>query len=405
MLHRHPCPVMPEITGITGACNMRKAMNRISSRQFRLLRCLIIFAWCIPLYLGKAIASEPVTITDLAGRQVTVTRPVSRLILADGTLAYTLPLLLPEDPFGKVVGWGENFRAADLDGYQSYLARFPELAAIPTFPANTTDSLNAEKVIGLKPDLVLMNLSSLAAVQSSGLLAHLNKIGIAVVFVDFRTHIFSSVEKSIQTIGTLLDANERASQFLQFREEQISRVLTRLSDVHYSPSVMIERSAGLYQDCCMSYGPGNFGALIQAAGGRNLGSDFIGGNFGTLHPEQVIHSQPDVVLVTGANWSLYSPSGDWIRLGPGADLNVAHQHLTRLMERPAYQTLPAVRKKQVYAIWHAFYDNPYNFIALQQIAKWLHPEKFEDLDPEATFRELHQRFLPTPYRSGYWLSL
>ncbi|WP_311567888.1 ABC transporter substrate-binding protein [Photobacterium arenosum] len=380
-------------------------MDRITSRRFRLLRSLIVFVWSAPLYSGQALTSELVTITDLAGRQVTVTRPVSRLILVDGTLAYTLPLLLPEDPFGKVVGWGENFRAADLDGYQSYLARFPKLAAIPTFPANTTDSLNAEKVIGLDPDLVLMNLSSLAAVQSSSLLAHLSKIGIPVVFVDFRTHIFSSVEKSIQTIGTLLDANERASQFLQFRKEQITRVLSRLSDVQYLPNVMIERSAGLYQDCCMSYGPGNFGELIRAAGGRNLGSAFIDGNFGMLHPEQLITSQPDVVLVTGANWSLYSPSGDWIRLGPGVDIEDAHQHLTRLMGRPAYRTLPAVRKKQVHAIWHAFYDNPYNFIALQQIAKWLHPEKFEDLDPETTFRELHQRFLPIPYRSGYWLSL
>lgn len=41
------------------------------------------------------------------------------------------------------------------------------------------------------------------------------------------------------------------------------------------------------------------------------------GTFGTLHPEQVIASDPDVVIVTGANWSLYSPAGDWVNLGPG----------------------------------------------------------------------------------------
>ncbi|MBW8724496.1 MAG: ABC transporter substrate-binding protein, partial [Inquilinus limosus] len=40
-----------------------------------------------------------------------------------------------------------------------------------------------------------------------------------------------------------------------------------------------------------------------------------------------------------------------------------------------------------------------------QLAKWLHPDLFADLDPEATFRTLHERFLPIPYRPGYWVSL
>lgn len=384
---------------------MRNTMDLISHARSRLLCGLVSLALCILLAGGKAAASESLTVTDLAGRQVTVQLPVSRLVLGDGALAYALPLMMPDDPFGKVIGLGENFRAADLDGYQSYLESFPELADIPTFPAKTSDSLNAEKVIGLRPDLVLMNLSSLNAVQSSGLLTKLSKTGIPVVFIDFRRHIFSSVEKSIETLGALLDANERASEFLQFRKEQIERVTSRLSDVQDHPSVMIERSAGLYKDCCLSYGAGNFGALVQAAGGRNIGSDFIVGHFGTLNPEQVIHSQPDVVLVTGANWSLYSPAGDWVKLGPGADMEDAHRHLARLMERTAYRTLPAVHAKRVHAIWHAFYNNPYNFIALQQIAKWLHPDKFEDLEPEETFKELHQRFLPIPYKPGYWVNL
>ena len=34
-----------------------------------------------------------------------------------------------------------------------------------------------------------------------------------------------------------------------------------------------------------------------------------------------------------------------------------------------------------------------------------HPELFADLDPDASFRELHERFLPVPYESGYFVSL
>jgi iron complex transport system substrate-binding protein len=39
------------------------------------------------------------------------------------------------------------------------------------------------------------------------------------------------------------------------------------------------------------------------------------------------------------------------------------------------------------------------------MAKWLHPTLFADLDPEATFRELHERYLPVSYRPGHWVSL
>ena len=44
-------------------------------------------------------------------------------------------------------------------------------------------------------------------------------------------------------------------------------------------------------------------------------------------------------------------------------------------------------------------------MAIQQLAKWFHPDLFADLDPDAAFRELHERFLPVPYESGYFVSL
>ena len=44
-------------------------------------------------------------------------------------------------------------------------------------------------------------------------------------------------------------------------------------------------------------------------------------------------------------------------------------------------------------------------MAVQQLAKWLHPELFEDLDPNATMKELHERFLPIDYETGYWILL
>ena len=342
---------------------------------------------------------------DIAGRRVSVPLPARRIILGDGPLAYVVALLQPGDPFAGVVGWADNFRSADLGGYEAYRARFPEIDQIPTFRGAAVGAITAELAISLDPDVVMLNLSSRPAAESSGLIAHLARARIAVVFVDFRTRMFGNTTRSIEILGELLGRTGRASAFLRFRQAQIERVTGPLARVAARPSVMIERAAGLYDDCCLTYGHGNLGELVAAAGGDNLGTHFLQGAFGTLHPEQIIASAPAVVLVTGANWSLYSPAGDWVNLGPGANLLEARRRLARLMRRPAYRTLEAVRAGRVHAIWHPFYDNPYYFIALQRVAKWLHPEHFAWLDPEQTFRELHRRFLPVPYQPGYWVSL
>lgn len=367
---------------------------------------------CGLLAAGVLITTQPLaamgrakTLTDIAGRSVTLRHPVSRILLGDGTLAYALALLRPEDPFRGVVAWGDNFRAADLDGYRAYQHRFPQIDRIPRFSGKTVDAIGGEQAIALQPDIVVLNLSSMTAATASGLLPLLKQAGIPVLFVDFRTRMFANAVRSMQILGELFGREARAARFLDFRQQQIDRVTGPLKQVRTRPLVMVERAAGLYDDCCLTYGDGNFGELVAVAGGENLGTRLLQGTFGTLSQEKVITSDPDMVLVTGANWSLYSPGGNWVNLGPGADPAEGRARLQRLMQRPVYRTLRAVREQQVYAIWHPFYDNPYYFIALQRVAKWLHPDLFSSLDPEATFRELHERFLPIPYQPGYWLSL
>lgn len=76
-----------------------------------------------------------------------------------------------------------------------------------------------------------------------------------------------------------------------------------------------------------------------------------------------------------------------------------------LMQRLAYKTLDAVKKRQVYALWHTFYDSPFGFIANLQMAKWLHPDRFSHLDADAIFHEYHTQFLPVKWASGYWVTL
>lgn len=355
---------------------------------------------------GPTHAAVPMRVTDIAGRSVVVQGPVRRMILGEGRQSYVVAALDRQDPFGRVVGWRDDFRKADLDGYTIYEKQYPQIARLPAFGGWKDGAFDIEQVIALRPDVVVMNLESKVAIDDGGLIGKLDRVGIPIVFIDFREKPFEHTERSIAIMAQLLGRDAEGRALTEYRAAQAARVTDRLLGFTGArPRVMVERAAGYDESCCMSFGNENFGRMVTLAGGENIAASLIPGTFGTVNPEQVVASNPDVVIVTGSNWKLFAPDGAWVGVGPGADQQLARARLRKLLDRPAYRTLPVARTGRVHAIWHQFYDSPYQFVAIQVLAKWLHPELFADLDPDATFREFHERFLPVAYHPGYWVSL
>jgi iron complex transport system substrate-binding protein len=351
-------------------------------------------------------AAEMITVTDIAGRTVKVRAPVERVILGEGRQTYFVAVLDKDDPFKRVVGWRDDLQKADPDGYQSYLALHPKIAKLPTFGGTKEGSFDVEQAVTLKPDVLLMNIEAKVATDEAKLIEKLEAVGIPVVFVDFRERPLENTEPSMRLIGKLFGKEQLAEAFIRFREQQIAVVTDRLNTANVkTPLVMIDRAGGYSDECCMSFGRENFGKMVEMAGGRNLAADLIPGTFGVVNPEQIIAANPDVVVVTGGNLGAYVPGGAWVGVGPGSDEALARRKLAALMNRPAFTGISATKNSRVHAIWHQFYNSPYQFVAIQAIAKWLHPEIFRDIDPAATMKTLHERFLPVSYRPGYWVSL
>lgn len=369
----------------------------------------VAFAAAVSLALiaDTAIAGELVKIKDITGREVEVSVPVDRVILGEGRQIYFTAALDTEKPFGRVVGWRDDFRKADLDGYNAYLEKFPEMATIPTFGGMKDGTFDIEQAVALKPDVIIMNTEAKSATEEAGYIEKLAKVGIPLVYIDFREKPMQNTDASMRIIGKLFGKEARAEEFVSFRQEQMATVTDRLAKAGdlKKPVVFMERAGGYSDDCCMSFGNENFGKMVDLAGGINMAAEFIPGTFGTVNPEQIIASNPDQVIITGSNWELFVPGGKWVGVGPGADPVRAKEKLAVLTERRAFTGIKAVKDQNVHAIWHQFYNSPYQFIAVQQIAKWLHPELFQDVDVDATFKELHTRFLPVEYRPGYFVSL
>lgn len=374
------------------------------------LASLTLFFFASPRTAEPAGASSPVagmvTVTDLAGRKVQVRTPVQRVILGEGRQLYLVAALDTQDPIKRIVGWRKDLIQADPDTYSLYLQKFPKIADIPTFGGFEEGTFDIEQAISQNPDVILLNIDAQRATEDSQYIDKLGALGIPVVYVDFRHHPLTNTEPTIRLFGTLFGKEARAEELIAFRAAQIKRV-TDVIEARQPPrpKVFIERIGGYSEDCCLSFGDENFGRFVEMAGGTNIAKTLIPGTFGQLNPEQVIAVNPDQIVVTSANWEAYAPGGSWVGVGPGADVTEAQRKLKGFTERAAYAGVTANQDHQFHAIWHQFYNSPYQFIAIQQLAKWFHPELFAALDPDATFRELHERFLPVAYKPGYFVTL
>ncbi|MFQ5873478.1 MAG: ABC transporter substrate-binding protein [Dehalococcoidia bacterium] len=359
----------------------------------------------------KEVAVEParptsVTVTDVAGRTVTVKRPVERVILGEGRQIYEIAALQPEEPFKGIAGWVDDFKNFDRDGFNKYKEKFPEVEDIPLLGNVFRGQFSVEQAIALKPDLVTVPLGAIESIKESGLIEQLEKAGIQTVFVDYRENPLETTIPSTLLMGRLLGKEERAQEVVDFYQQQLNQVYSRLAKIDKArPLVLLEPAAGFSDpsSCCRSYGRHSLGYLIERAGGKNLGADLFETS-GTLNPEQVVAADPDVIIVTGAAWP--TASGSPVSLGYYGTPEEARGLMKGLVSgRAGWDGLQAVDNGRFHAVWHQFYTSIYNFAALQQFAKWFYPEEFNDLDPKANFEEFHDKFLPIDYSGTFWVSL
>ncbi len=367
-------------------------------KQFFLMLAVLICA-------SKSVLAQPFTITDIAGRNVTFEKPVERIILGEGRMIYALAAVGKDDPFAKVVGWRNDLWTTDRGNFDAYVSKFPKGKDIPFLGNLTNGTLQTETIAKLQPDVMLMLIGSKSAADETGLEETLGKIGVKLVYIDFRDHVIENTEKSLKILGELIGEKSRGEEVAAYWKQQISIVTDRIQAANVTKRKVFLYGAAGISDCCITFGADNFGLMVDIAGGHNIGADFLPGYTGQLNPEQIVASNPDVVIVTGSDWSNMKDARGYVRLGAGTakDSTENRASLAELMRNPAFANSTAVTNREVHAIWHQFYINPYQFVAVQKIAKWLHPDLFADLDPDATFREFHANFLPIDYDPGYWL--
>ena len=352
------------------------------------------------------------TVTDLAGRSVSVPEQVQAIVLGESRYIPALAILEGERVVDRLAGLLPDFEQTDPGGYAQYLARFPELADVPRVGHASADSFSLESVLAMGADLAIFSLEGHGpAAHNRELIERLERAGVAVVFIDFRQDPLRNTPRSVALLGEVLGRQEEAERFNRFYREELAKVREAVAEIPEDewPTVFLHSRVGLHDACCETMANGMMGDFIEAAGGINVAAERLPGVSGIINLETLISDPPDRYLATAIGSDGLRESDDeqpYVVLGAGVDEATARRSLALASQRPGLASLPPiVNPERAFAIWHHFYNTPLNVVAVQALARWLHPERLAHLDPEQTLATFYRRFQPVELDGTYWARL
>lgn len=363
------------------------------------------------LLIQAGVVQAARTVTDLADRQVTIPETVDRVILGESRYIPALAILDGDATIDRLAGILPDFEQTDPGGYAQYLERFPALAEVPKVGHASADSFSLESVLAIGADLAIFSLEGHGpGAHNRALIERLERAGVAVVFVDFRQQPLVNTPRSMALLGDVLGREQEAQRFNRFYREELARVSEVVSDIppDNRPRVFLHSRLGLHDSCCETMVRGMMGRFIDAAGGRNVAADRVPGVSGVMNLEYLLSDPPDRYLATAIGSRKYQVSDadqPYVMLGAGVDGPMARESFRRATDRPGLRALEPIRELRAMAIWHHFYNTPMNVVAVQALARWLHPEELSELDPEQTLETFYREFQPVPLDGRYWITL
>lgn len=226
----------------------------------------------------------------------------------------------------------------------------------------------------------------------------LAQAGIPVLYVDFRVSPIENTPKSVGIIGEAIGREKEATEFASFYKEHLERITSKVAGLgaDQKPTVFAELLAGVWQAPGHTTGNGGLGQFIATVGGNNIAASVVPGAIGDVSVEYVLKADPDIYVITGNR----EPG---LVLGASVSEESARTSLDTVLARPEFKGLRAVKEQKAHGIWHDYYNSPYNIVAIEALAKWIHPDLFKDVDPAQTLADLSSKFITIGTEGTYWV--
>lgn len=277
------------------------------------------------------------TVIDQAGREVTISSPVEKIVSCYYTATSSLIAIGADDLLVGIEMGAEN--------RQIYTATANHLVELPS--VGSGQSFNMEETLALNPDVVIMPTRLVEYIPT------LEEAGINVIVVSPESD--EDLIEMFILLGEVIGIEENVEELVSFYEEKLEEVkslgLEAEKNVYLSgnSSYLSTATSQMYQHY-----------LIEIAGGNNVTSEIDDSYWATISAEQLINYNPDVWLIP--NGASYMPD--------------------EIYNDVAVQDITAVQNQEVYLIpsvlegWD--YPTPSAILGVLWTAHILHPDVYTE---------------------------
>ncbi len=270
----------------------------------------------------------PLTITDSLGREVTILEEPKRIVSVGPNITETIYAIGAED---LLIGRTD---------YCDFPAEVLEVTSV-----GLLSDPNQEVITALNPDLIIGSTHFKQEV-----IENLENLGYTVL-VLYGKDSFEGVYQTIESLGLVLNVQEESQKVQLEMKEKVATVLQKVEGAK-KPSVYYVVAYGERGDFTAT-GDTFIAEILEMAGGNNIAEDGAGWRFSY---ERIVESDPEIIIC-----SQYKETK------------------SGFMSTENYQLLTAVQEGHVYEINNNLLDRQGPRLAegLEEVAKILHPERFE----------------------------
>lgn len=342
------------------------------------------------LSLGISAQAEITTIKDVLGREVQVDVPVKNAVLGFYYPDYIA--VTGVENFSHIKGISREFWEKFNPGsWALFSEKIPQLKEIADIGNVNTGTFSVEKTLALKPDVLILAEWQYQTLASE--LPRIEQAGVPIVVVNFNAQTVERHTQSAKIFGQLAKTEARAEKIANEYAEGIADIQARVQKANLpKPKIYIEFGNKGPSEYSFTFGKNMWGAIANTVGGENISAPFVE-NWGPINAEQLLTSKPEVIMISGTEMG-HENNAEMMAMGINITEADAQKRLKGFLTRAGWEDLPAVKNHRVYGIYHTASRSLSDLAAAQFMAKALYPAQFADIDPQKTFMDFHQNYLP-----------
>lgn len=287
----------------------------------------------------------PLTVTDMAGREVTLEKEPERIVSGYYISSSACIALGLTD---KMVGIEDKSAKRPI-----YKLAAPALIDLPN--VGSAKAFDLEACVNANPDLVILPMKQKDTAQT------LQEMGIATLLVLPESH--EQLIEMFTLIGTATNTVKQAEKLISYYNTKLSAVteLTRDIPDDEKPVVYLGSTSDILRTAPREMYQAS---LITTAGGKNAGDVLEGSSWIDIDNETFLTMNPDIIVIPTDNFAVSSPD----------------YTAEDVMNNPTFSDVTAVKNSAVYQmpVGYEAWDSPVpsGILGTLWMLKTLHPELY-----------------------------